>query len=163
MEKMNEYYQKKILPNLDKVISVALIIGFAVLGIFSSEYSLYFFGLIFFLAGFYAGSYGPKAFGLFFLFSHGGTGLSFMLYTLCSKYMNNPRFTDSPNFMHYVVIVVLTIFIATACVFVSNLTNPFDSEKIKYETNKQKKMYRVLPLAIYFLATLLTVIFLRRI
>ena len=161
MEKMKNYYEKKVKPNLDKVALGILILGFIVLGLFSSELFFYYFGLIFFLAGWFAGSAGPKVFGLIFLFSHGGTGLSFMVYSLCSNFFGNPRFTDSPNFMQYVIIVVVTIFIATACVFVSNLTNPFDTDSLNKKMYSKKRWYQVMTLGLYFLALLLMVVFLR--
>ena len=163
MEKMKNYYEKKVKPNLDKVVLAALILGFVALGFFSSEIIFYYFGLIFFLAGWFAGSAGPKVFGLFFLFSHGGTGLSFMIYSLCGDFIGNPRFTDSPHFMQYVIIVVVTIFIATACVFVSNLTNPFDTDSLNKKMHSKKRWYQILTLGLYFLATVLIVVFLRMI
>ena len=160
-EKVKSFYQKKILPNLNKVVIGLLVVGFLLLGLFSAQPGLYYFGFVFFLAGFYAGAYGPKVFGLIFVFSHGGTGLSLMIYYLCSKYFDNPRFTDGPYLIRYAGIVVFLIIAATVCVFVCNLTNPFLDVNAEKKIAHKNKWYVVLPLGLYFLAVLLTVVFLR--
>lgn len=162
-EKRKEFYQKKILPHLDKILIGLIVIGFCVLGFFSSMIPIYYFGLIFFFAGFYAGGYGPKVFGLIFLFSHGGTGLSLMIYSLCKDYFNNPRFTDAPYFMTYVAIVAFIILLATAFVFVCNLTNPFLVDDRDKRVSQKNKWYKFIPLSLYLLGVALTVVFLRMI
>ena len=160
-KKITNFYHNKIKPNLDKVILAMFIVGFFLLGFFGSQIFLYYFGMIFFFAGFYAGAYGPKVYGLLFLFTHGGVGLSLMGYSLCCNYFSNPRFTDGPYFNIFVGVIAFIIILATALVFVCNLTNPFFSNDRFKKIHEKNKWYQFLPIGLYFLALVLIVVFLR--
>lgn len=105
--------------------------------------SMYIFGLVFFLAGLFIGLHVP-VFGLIFLCSHGGVGLSFMLSCLLKfdkegsffdfkRIFKNPAFSDGgmPSNLKLYLCAIVAIF-ATAIVYtiLHNLSPRLKENKI---------------------------------
>ena len=115
---------------------------------------MYIFGLVFFFAGLFVGSY-VIGFGLIFLFSHGGSGLFIMISSLLSNEFfdfedisNNPVFTDGgiPNDLKQYLIGIIAVFaIAIIYTIAHNL-----SSKLK-EDNK----HIIIILSLYLIGILL--------
>ena len=75
-----------------------VICGLTVLlvGLISKELiPMYYFGLVFFIAGLCVGLF-QQGFGLVFLFSHGGTGLGLMLVPRVMSVFDKPYMSDNP-------------------------------------------------------------------
>ena len=122
------------------IICIALvIIGF--ININSSLWGLYYFGLVFFLAGFFAGSNGRET--LIFLFSHGIIGLGFMVATSVVINLNiMPLLMDGFNSLHaYLIISIITLIVATILTIRRSIHE--EIKKIKYS--------QAIPLVIYFI------------
>lgn len=128
----------------EKLVIVILCFAFAAVGIinFSLEMSLaYYFGLIFFLAGFFIGNT-QKYFGLIFLFSHGGTGLGVMIGPLLSEIYDNPLMQDGFNSLHLFLNIAYGIILLAIIISVlRNLSDNF----------KEKKYSLALPLAVFLI------------
>ena len=131
----DNYRDKPLLDKLFKdqdkelVLSVFLMILMVPFGLFTlnnlEALPLYFFGLIFFLAGLNVG-FSQKGFGLIFLFSHGGVGMGLMLGSLLSKAMTSGLFTDGGrNLVIYLVINIIIIIIGFLATVIYNLSDYF--------------------------------------
>lgn len=123
--------ERKIDPKkLKTYISVIFVILCALLGlvnVFSGnvdiDISLYYFGILFFLAGLFIGL-GVKAFGLIFLFSHGGTGLGLMLIPIIKSLKLQVYLTDSPTLLLiYLGIIIIAIILAIILTALYNLND----------------------------------------
>ena len=135
--------------NWDILLVCVLGIMIASLGLFSGGILLYLFGLVFFFAGVYMGLF-VKGFGVLFLFSHGMTGLCFMEGSIIAKVIENPRFTDGYNMLYiYAGIVILIFAVATVITMIHNFS----------DTARKIKWFKVVPVALYFLGFLLSIIF----
>ena len=100
-----------------KKIMIALIIVIVLMGLTNIltnnwEYLFfYYFGLVFFLAGFHVGTSNP--FGVIFLFSHGGSGLGLMTVPTIKYVLSNPIVTENPSRAHmYLGVIGVIILIA---------------------------------------------------
>ena len=135
---------KSIFKEIDPFIIFIGINIFLILliGLFNiSTYYMYFFGLIFFIAGYLIGKFVPM-FGIIFLFSHGGTGFGLMIASLIGESINNPLFQDNPiNFIIYFVILLLITAVATLLLIINNLS----------KTAKELWQFKYLPLGLYTL------------
>ena len=115
------------------VLSIFLMIMMAPIGLLTlnniGALPLYFFGLVFFLAGVNIGFH-EKIFGLIFLFSHGGVGMGIMMWSLLSKAFESGLFTDGGrNLILYVVINIAIIVIGFLAVVVYNLSDYIRNKK----------------------------------
>lgn len=135
----DNYRDKPLLDKLFKdqdkelVLSIFLMILMAPFGLFTlnnlEALPLYFFGLIFFLAGLNIG-FSQKGFGLIFLFSHGGVGMGLMLGSLLSKAMTSGLFTDGGrNLVIYLVINIIIIIIGFLATVIYNLSDYVKGKK----------------------------------
>ena len=106
---------------------------------------LYFFGLIFFLAGYYV-SQGVPIFGLIFLFSHGGTGLFIMISSMAGDILTSPVIEDlSRNMQIYLLFTSALLVVAIFMCIFNNLS----------KTLKNRRYYKIIPLFIFSIALLL--------
>lgn len=121
----------KIDPKKLKVyLSVVFIILCALLGlvnVFNSnidiDISLYYFGILFFLAGLFVGL-NVKSFGLIFLFTHGGAGLGLMLIPIIKNLELKVYLTDNPTFLLiYLRIIIIAIILAIILTVLYNLND----------------------------------------
>lgn len=106
---------KKIVLDISKYSHILLLIfvcfAILVLGLFNiDQYVLYVGGFIFFVVGMLIGTFVP-GFGIIFLFSHGLTGLYFMINSLSIKEYA-VILTDLPIFYTIVIyIIVIALFV----------------------------------------------------
>lgn len=123
--------ERKIDPKKLKIyISVIFFILCALLGlvnVFNSnidiDISLYYFGILFFLAGLFIGL-NVKSFGLIFLFSHGMTGLGLMLIPIIKNLELKVYLTDSPTFLLiYLGIIIIAVILAIILTVLYNLND----------------------------------------
>ena len=106
---------------------------------------LYYFGLFFFIAGYYT-IMSDEDKTVIFLFSHGMLGLGVMLIPLISEIINTPLLSDSPiNIYIYLGIVILLIITATTLSVIYKLSNRF----------KEKALLKIIPLIIYLIAIIM--------
>lgn len=75
-----------------------------------SNYMLYIFGFMFFIAGMLVSLENSK-FALIFVFSHGGTGLGLLIGSLMSSILRNPLLADGGNNLYVYLIVTFAIII----------------------------------------------------
>ena len=144
----NNNYENKIIPNdidKEKLLAVIICTAMALLGfinVFSNpEAGVYFFGLVFFLAGFFVGVT-QKGFGLIFLFSHGVTGLGIMVGFVLKDIFNNPLLQDGINNIHIYLGITLLIFVlAIITTAIRNLSDSF----------KNKQYSLLIPLSLFFI------------
>lgn len=123
--------ERKIDPKkLKTYMSVTFFILCALLGlvnVFNSnidiDISLYYFGILFFLAGLFIGL-NVKSFGLIFLFSHGMTGLGLMLIPIIKSLELKVYLTDSPTFLLiYLGIIIIAVILAIILTVLYNLND----------------------------------------
>lgn len=123
--------ERKIDPKkLKTYMSVTFFILCALLGlvnVFNSnidiDISLYYFGILFFLAGLFIGL-NVKSFGLIFLFSHGMTGLGLMLIPIIKNLELKVYLTDSPTFLLiYLGIIIIAVILAIILTVLYNLND----------------------------------------
>lgn len=123
--------ERKIDPKkLKTYMSVTFFILCALLGlvnVFNSnidiDVSLYYFGILFFLAGLFIGL-NVKSFGLIFLFSHGMTGLGLMLIPIIKNLELKVYLTDSPTFLLiYLGIIIIAVILAIILTVLYNLND----------------------------------------
>ncbi len=118
-----------------------------------SNYGMYFFGALFFFCGFFVGIY-VKYFGLIFLFSHGMTGLFFMLSCFgknelgFTQLLNSPILRDNPpiTLKYYMGAIILLIFCGIVYTMAINI----------FDTIKNKRYSITIALSLFFGAILLT-------
>ena len=97
----------------------------------------YYFGFVFFIAGFFIGTSIP-GFGIIFLFSHGLTGLGLMTVPLLLNITNNPYMTDNPKNIYIYLGVICALFavaviktIIDSIKNLKNISNPSRYVKVK--------------------------------
>lgn len=110
------------------IITILVFSGFINFG---ENTIMHFFGLIFFLAGFFC-SKGVPGFGLVFLFSHGCTGLGLMLGGIFSRDFYQGIITDiTKGIQIYFTIGIIAIIAAIFMMLFYNLSSTFrKNEKI---------------------------------
>lgn len=114
----------------------------AILNIKTNE--MYIFGVIFFVGGLCIGLF-IDVIGLIFLFSHGGTGLGFMIGPGLQKILTDPIISENPrNIYTYLCIALIILIITVLATFVHNISHTFRS-------NKMNKVYITLGYAIVIL------------
>lgn len=131
--------ERKVDPKkLKKFMFVTFVILCALLGLVNAfnsnidmDISLYYFGILFFLAGLFVGL-SFKSFGLIFLFTHGGTGLGLMLIPIIKNLELKMYLTDNPTFLLiYLRIIIIVIILAIILTVLYNLNDRLkDSIKI---------------------------------
>ena len=152
---------KHILENLEtkkekNKIRIFLIALITIVG-FSSNL-LYFFGMAFFLAGYYVVTdIGAKYIGIVFLASHGLTGLAIMIYSFFLKIGNNIDYIAlSSIFSDLNIVLQLIIIIASLLIITSTLMlicyNLIDKLK-------EQKYMKEIPMVLYLVALILISIF----
>lgn len=111
---------------------------------------LYYFGMIFFVAGFFVGN-NIKGVGIIFLFSHGGTGFGLMLASLLGNTLKSPVFEDiiPLNIKIYLIVGICFIVLAFLVSIINNL-----SDKIRYKTK-----YPFVPLSIFTIVFVMAALF----
>lgn len=123
--------ERKIDPKkLKTYMSVTFVILCALLGLVNAfnsnidiDISLYYFGILFFLAGLFIGL-NVKSFGLIFLFSHGMTGLGLMLIPIIKNLELKVYLTDSPTFLLiYLGIIIIAVILAIILTVLYNLND----------------------------------------
>ena len=132
------------------IIMISLCIIIALIGLLRIEtYPQYLFGLIFFIAGFFIGMYIP-IFGLIFLFSHGGTGLGIMIYSLLGESLTSPILQDSPkNIYIYLGIGVVLLIITVFSIILFNVS----------ATYREKRFSAYIPLILIIMVLIMSAIF----
>ena len=123
--------ERKVDPKkLKKFMFVTFVILCALLGLVNAfnsnidmDISLYYFGILFFLAGLFVGL-SFKSFGLIFLFTHGGTGLGLMLIPIIKNLEIKMYLTDNPTFLLiYLRIIIIAIILAIILTVLYNLND----------------------------------------
>ena len=123
--------ERKVDPKkLKKFMFVTFVILCALLGLVNAfnsnidmDISLYYFGILFFLAGLFVGL-SFKSFGLIFLFTHGGTGLGLMLIPIIKNLELKMYLTDNPTFLLiYLRIIIIAIIFAIILTVLYNLND----------------------------------------
>lgn len=123
--------ERKVDPKkLKKFMFVTFVILCALLGLVNAfnsnidmDISLYYFGILFFLAGLFVGL-SFKSFGLIFLFTHGGTGLGLMLIPIIKDLELKVYLTDNPTFLLiYLRIIIIVIILAIILTVLYNLND----------------------------------------
>ena len=123
--------ERKVDPKkLKKFMFVTFVILCALLGLVNAfnsnidmDISLYYFGILFFLAGLFVGL-SFKSFGLIFLFTHGGTGLGLMLIPIIKNLELKMYLTDNPTFLLiYLRIIIIVIILAIILTVLYNLND----------------------------------------
>lgn len=123
--------ERKVDPKkLKKFMLVTFVILCALLGLVNAfnsnidmDISLYYFGILFFLAGLFVGL-SVKSFGLIFLFTHGGTGLGLMLIPIIKNLELKMYLTDNPTFLLiYLRIIIIAIIFAIILTVLYNLND----------------------------------------
>ena len=103
---------------------------------------MYYFGLVFFLAGFYVATETPIL-GIIFLFSHGGTGLGIMLAPVIVTTLNSPLLTDGGgNIITYIAIVIGLIVASFASMIIYNVTQI--SKRLQESNDRVKRISFIL-------------------
>lgn len=138
--------------DIDKLLTITFTILIALCGLINinlESIGLYYFGIIFFLVGYFIGL-NIKGFGLIFLASHGLTGIGFMFYSVLNNVITSPIMTDnSTNLYIYLSIAIILLIVATLLTIVHNLSDYY--KKINHSS--------VYPIAIYFIAFLMIQLF----
>ena len=123
--------ERKIdLKKLKTYILIIFIILCVLLGLVNAfnsnidiDISLYYFGILFFLAGLFVGL-NVKSSGLIFLFTHGGTGLGLMLIPIIKNLELKVYLTDNPTFLLiYLRIIIIAIILAIILTVLYNLND----------------------------------------
>lgn len=127
---------KSILNDIGKeklalILSIAgiVLVGLLNIGNVDSEIlMMYYFGLIFFLAGMFIGLKAP-GFGLIFLFSHGGIGAGTMVGGLISQYFKSSLLSENPT-NAYIYLGGALIFIVSGFIsaVIYNLSKTYRSK-----------------------------------
>lgn len=131
----------------DKMLFIIVICILVALGFlnFSQHAAMYFFGIVFFLAGYFVGL-NVKRFGLIFLFSHGLTGFGLMVGSTLSELFKSSLFTDNPTSLYvYLIISAIFLLIAIFKVIIYNLS----------DTLKLNKFSKVVPLILFTISVLM--------
>ena len=161
VEKKRGYIHTHLFGDVEikKLILIIIFIIIGLLGLFTIEKGamengsimLYYFGLIFFIAGFLVGtSKDGKGAGIIFLFSHGMTGYAMMIGSLIGPTLSTPAISDTGEYLSlYLALGVLVIIIGIISSIIYNL-----SDKLK-----AKQRYPIIPLSIFALALVMGVIF----
>ena len=131
------------------LIAIFLIIALLGLVNFTETIGLYYFGFVFFIAGFLIGISGDKM-TLIFLFSHGIMGFCLMTIPIIYPIFDSPIMSDNPtNIYIYLGIMILLSVIATIYAIMYNT--------VKYiRLNNHAKL---IPLIIYLIVIIMAVIF----
>ena len=120
------------------------------LGIFSPNPVFYFFGYIFFLAGYFSTFYAGNI-GLVFLFSHGMTGLCFMEGSIIFNAFTHPLLSDgfNPIILYFIGSIIILILAIILCILIVLKVGKF---------YKKNSYYKVIPLVLYFVGLLISVV-----
>lgn len=119
----------------EKVITGILIVILLLLGLFSISTNpesmiMYYFGMVFFLAGFFIGTNQDSKMVIIFLFSHGGTGLALMLGSLLYPIFDSPILSDMPTKLTIVLIIIFGLaLIGFILETIFNVAERFDTHK----------------------------------
>ena len=117
-------------------------------GFLSNDIALYFFGFIFFLAGFFIGI-NEKALGLIFLFSHGIVGLTIIEASILKTAWGNPVLTDGGELFFLSLGFILLLFlIATVITIIHNIS----------DAAKEIKWFKIIPFALYMMGIISSII-----
>ena len=115
----------------EQTITGVLIIILLLLGLFSISTNsesmiMYYFGMVFFLAG----TSQESKMVIIFLFSHGGTGIALMLGSLLYPIFDSPLLSDMPTKLIIVLIIILgLVLIAFILETIFNIAERFDTHK----------------------------------
>ena len=119
----------------EQTITGVLIIILLLLGLFSISTNsesmiMYYFGMVFFLAGFFIGTSQESKMVIIFLFSHGGTGIALMLGSLLYPIFDSPLLSDMPTKLIIVLIIIFgLVLIAFILETIFNIAERFDTRK----------------------------------
>lgn len=116
--------------DIDIIVTTILIIITFLIGFLNiKSYGMYLFGIAFFLAGLFVGMK-EKGFGLFFLLSHGFTGMCIMIGSLLNNIINSPILEDSNPIVYiYLGIGVLIIIAGLILAVIHNISDNFKNLK----------------------------------
>ena len=104
----------------------------------------YYFGFIFFIAGFFIGTSIP-GFGIIFLFSHGLTGLGLMTVPLLLNITNNPYMTDNPKNIYIYLGVICALFAVAVIKTIIDSLNKLKNISFSHKkTNKKNQAIIIL-------------------
>jgi hypothetical protein len=104
----------------------------------------YYFGFIFFIAGFFIGTSIP-GFGIIFLFSHGMTGLGLMTVPTLLNIINNPYMTDNPKNIYIYLGVICVLFAVAVIKTIIDSLNKLKNISFSYKkTNKKNQAIIIL-------------------
>jgi len=133
--------------NFDTYAFVAIFFIIALIGLFNITV-YYYFGLIFFVAGYLVSVNTDEKSTLIALFSHGMTGLGLMTIPIIYTVMNNPILTDGSTNIHiYLGLVLILFVIATLLATIYKLSKYFQS----------KAHFKVIPAIIYLVVIILVI------
>lgn len=150
-------YNSGVLSDIgkDKLYFGVVIILMALIGLINlrsgeaEKIPLYYFGMIFFLAGFFF-SLKAKGFGIIFLFSHGGTGFGLMAASLLVRNINMEVILDSSILLQsYFTAIVLLIISGFGYGVLYNL-----SDNLKAKKNSMLIPFVILLVALIMIAFL---------
>ena len=150
LERLTTNSKEKFLDEKEKSIfyQVLFFIIIALIGLLNIKtYLFYLFGLIFFATGSLIGLY-LKGFGLIFFFSHGMTGLGFMMAGMLGELITNPFMSDAPIYVY--CILGLIVFLIVLAIISSILFNLSDRLK-------KRKNFIFVPLLLFGAAILIAV------
>ena len=131
----NAKLERVLLEIRKQTITGVLIIILLLLGLFSISTNsesmiMYYFGMVFFLAGFFIGTSQESKMVIIFLFSHGGTGIALMLGSLLYPIFDSPLLSDMPTKLIIVLIIILgLVLIAFILETIFNIAERFDTHK----------------------------------
>ncbi len=137
--------EKKVKITLYMITLAMILLGLTNF-ISSSIPLLFYFGLFFFLCGFFAGNDGET----FILFSHGMTGWIIMIVSSLSKVFKSPLMYDNAiNLYIYLGVALIFFVVATALSVIRNKNNNF----------RNKSYSLLIPFVLYFIGLLMITIF----
>ena len=116
----------------EQTITGVLIIILLLLGLFSISTNsesmiMYYFGMVFFLAGFFIGTSQESKMVIIFLFSH---GIALMLGSLLYPIFDSPLLSDMPTKLIIVLIIIFgLVLIAFILETIFNIAERFDTHK----------------------------------
>lgn len=144
VEIIKEVIEKKGINTIYIAVFIILIVLLGFINSFENMF-MYYFGVVFFIAGLLIGIFVPYG-GVIFLFSHGATGLGIMLIPKVSAILKSPVLTDGNTLI--IKFLILAVIAAIMGFILTSLYN--FSEKFK----KSKKSMPII-LGLFLLAILI--------
>ena len=131
------------------IIIAILLLFIALIGLIDiKNYSIYFFGFVFFTSGICIGLF-VKGFGLIFLFSHGITGFYIIMASTLGALISSPIMSDPPFYIYPCLAVIVLIFlIAIILTIIFNLKDEL----------RENKKFALVPLTLFTVAIIISLV-----